>query len=150
MWARKAGPLMLALALMSLSLAGTALADGELETVATSKSFAELQSALEAAVTANEMIVVTRACASQARPRHSWQHGRRRLPERLCLTHAGSKHSGRDRGTDTIWLTEMMTAQPLSYRHLSTVFAPYCEAELDSMAKEFDVILEKIVDGATK
>ena len=41
---------MLASALMLLPMTGTALAGGGLETVATSKSFVELQSALEAAV----------------------------------------------------------------------------------------------------
>lgn len=60
---------MLALALMSLPMVVTVLADGELETVTTSESFAELQSALEAAVTANDMIVVTRACARCAAAR---------------------------------------------------------------------------------
>ena len=64
MWVRRIGSLMLASALMLLPMTGTVLADGSLETAATSKSFVELQSALEAAVTANEMIVVTRACAS--------------------------------------------------------------------------------------
>ncbi len=155
MWARKTGSLMLALALMLLPVVGTALADGGLETVPTSKSFTELQSALEAAVTANDMIVVTRACASCGAAKRgltipgNMVVGVYRNDFALRMLEA-SVPAGIE-APIRFYLTENDDGTAsLSYRRPSTVFAPYGDGELDSMAEVLDAIWAKIVDEATK
>ena len=155
MWAQKTIFIVLALALMSLPMAGAALADSDLETVTTSKSFTELQNALEAAVTVNDMIVVTRACASCGATKRG-------------LTFPGNMVVGVYRNDFAVQMLEASVpagieapirfyltenddgTASLSYRLPSTVFAPYGSEELDGMARELDVIWEKIVEGATK
>ncbi|MDH3659707.1 MAG: DUF302 domain-containing protein [Alphaproteobacteria bacterium] len=155
MWTRKAGPLMLALALMLPPMAGTAFADGKLETVATSKTFAELQSALEAAVTANEMIVVSRACASCGAAKRGVT-----IPGNMVVGVYRNDFAVRmleasvPAGIEApirFYLTENDDGTAsLSYRLPSTVFTSYGSEELDGMARELDVIWAKIVEGATK
>ena len=155
MWEPKIRALILTSALMSLPVTGTALADGTLETVATSKSFAELQSALEASVKANNMIVVARASASCGAAKRD-------------VTIPGNMVVGVYRNDFAVQMLEASVpagieapirfyltenddgTASLSYRLPSTVFAPYGSEELSGMARELDVIWEKTVDGATK
>lgn len=154
MWMRKAILLMLASALMALPMAGTVLADGELKAVATSKSFAELQSALEAAVTANEMIVVTRACASCGAAKRGLT-----IPGNMIVGVYRNDFAMRmleasvPAGIEAplrFYLTENDDGTvSLSYRSPSSVFAPYGNGKLDDVARELDVIWQKIVAGAT-
>ena len=155
MWARKTIFMVLALALMSLPMAGTVLADGKLETVATSKPFAELQSALEASVTANDMIVVARACASCGAAKRGVT-----IPGNMVVGVYRNDFAVRmleasvPAGIEApirFYLTENDDGTAsLAYRLPSTVFGPYGSEELDGMARELDVIWEKIVEGATK
>ena len=155
MWARKAIFMVLALALMALPMVKMAFADGKLETVATSKSFADLRSALEAAVKANDMIVVTRACASCGASKRGLA-----IPGNMVVGVYRNDFAVRmleasvPAGIEApirFYLTENDDGTAsLSYRLPSTVFGPYGSEELDGMARELDIIWEKIVEGATK
>jgi len=155
MWVRKAGSLMLASVMMLSLMAETALAEGGLETVATSKSFKDLQSALEAAVTANDMFVVSRACASCGAAKRNVT-----IPGNMVVGVYRNDFAVRmleasvPAGIEApirFYLTENADGTAsLSYRMPSTVFAPYGSGDLDQMAGELDAIWTRIVDGATK
>lgn len=153
MWARKTGSLILASVLMLLPIVGTALADGDLESVTTSKSFTELQSALEAAVAANDMIVVTRACASCGAAKRGIT-----IPGNMVVGVYRNDFAVRmleasiPAGIEApirFYLTENDDGTAsLSYRRPSSVFASYGSEELDGMARELDAIWEQIAADA--
>ncbi len=155
MWARKAGSLMLASAMMLSLVVETALAEGGLETVATTKSFKELQDALEAAVTANKMFVVSRACASCGAAKRDVT-----IPGNMVVGVYRNDFAVRmleasvPAGIEApirFYLTENADGSAsLSYQLPSAVFTPYGSADLNSMASELDAIWTKIVDSATQ
>lgn len=134
---------------------GASLADGNggLETVATKKSFAELQTALEAAVKANDMIVVTKACASCGAAKRGIE-----IPGNMvvgvfrndfAVRMLDARISAGVEAPMRFYLTEDDggTAS-LSYRRPSAVFAPYGSGELDAIGEELDAIWAKIAAEA--
>ena len=129
-------------------------ADGGLETVATSKSFAELQTALEAAVKASGMVVVTRACASCGAAKRGVDIAgnmvvgvyRNDFAVRMLQASVPAGIEAPIR----FYLTENDDGSAsLSYRLPSKVFAPYGSGELDAMARELDAIWMTIIAAAT-
>lgn len=142
--------LALAIAIGSAAGASLAAADGGFETVTTSKSFADLQTALEAAVKANGMVVVTRACASCGAAKRGVD-----IPGNMVVGIYRNDFAVRmleasvPAGIEApirFYVTENDDGTAsLSYRFPSTVFAPYGSGKLDAMARELDAIWEKIV-----
>lgn len=142
--------------MMVASATGTSLADGDsgLETMATTKSFAELQTALEAAVKANDMIVVTRACASCGAAKRGID-----MPGNMVVGVFRNDFAVQmleasiPAGIEAplrFYLTENQDGTAsLSYRRPSAVFEPYGSGELDSIAKELDAIWSRIAAEAT-
>lgn len=136
--------------MVSAAFGSTAFAAGDLETVATSKSFADLQSALEAAVKDSGMAVVTRACASCGAAKRDID-----IPGNMVVGVYRNDFAVRmleasvPAGIEApirFYLTENDDGTAsLSYRLPSSVFAPYGSADLDAMAKELDVIWQDIV-----
>lgn len=145
--------LIMALAMLALPIVNAALAKDNVQTVTTSKSFSELQKALEAAVTAQGMFVVTRACASCGAAKRGVD-----IPGNMVLgvyrndfavrMLEASVASGIE-APIRFYLTENADGSAsFSYRLPSTVFAPYGNATLDAMAEELDAIWEKIIKDA--
>ena len=154
MWMRKGRSLALAWAMMFLPMAEAALAEGGLETVATSKSFKELQSALEAAVTANDMFVVSRACASCGAAKRNIA-----IPGNMVIGVFRNDFAVRmleasiPAGIEApirFYVTEGHDGASLSYRLPSTVFAPYGDGGLKTIASELDAIWVRIVEDTIK
>lgn len=120
------------------------------ETVKTELDFAALQERLTAAIDANGMVVVTKACASCG----AAQRG---------VTIPGNMVLGVYRNDFAVRMLEAsvpagieapirfyVTENPdgtasLTYRMPSAVFAPYASADLDAMAAELDEICQRIV-----
>ncbi len=128
-------------------------AKADIETVKTTKSFGDLKQALDDAVKANEMLLVTRACASCGAAGRGID-----IPGNMvvgvyrndfALRMLGASIPAGIEAPIRFYLTENpdKTAS-LSYRLPSDVFAPYGNADLDMMAKELDVIWQKIIDAA--
>lgn len=142
------------MALWSTTGASLADADDGLETAMTSKSFAELKTALEAAVKANGMVVVTRACASCGAAKRGVD-----IPGNMVIGIYRNDFAVRmleasiPAGIEApirFYLTENDDGTAsLAYRRPSTVFAPYGSSELDAVAKELDAIWDKIVVEVT-
>ena len=151
---RRVRLLALTLAVALWSAAGISLADADLETVATSKSFDELRIALDAAVKANDMIVVTRACASCGAANRGIN-----IPGNMIVGVYRNEFAVRmleasiPAGIEApirFYLTGNNDGTAsLSYRLPSTVFAPYGSGELDKMAMELDAIWKKIIAEVT-
>jgi uncharacterized protein (DUF302 family) len=127
-------------------------AASDFETIKTSKSFSELKEALDTAVKANEMLLVTRACASCGAAGRGIE-----IPGNMVVGVYRNDFALRmleasiPAGIEApirFYLTENADGTAsLSYRLPSTVFAPYQTADLDSMAAELDVIWQKIIDA---
>ena len=127
-------------------------AASDIETIKTSKSFSELKEALDTAVKANEMLLVTRACASCGAAGRGIE-----IPGNMVVGVYRNDFALRmlkasiPAGIEApirFYLTENADGTAsLSYRLPSTVFAPYQNADLDSMAAELDVIWQKIIDA---
>lgn len=143
----------MALSMMVL-ISGTipVAATSDIETVKTSKSFSELKQALDAAVKANEMLLVTRACASCGAAGRGIE-----IPGNMVVgvyrndfalrMLAASLPAGIE-APIRFYLTENADGTAsLSYRLPSTVFAPYENADLDAMATELDIIWREIIDA---
>jgi uncharacterized protein (DUF302 family) len=121
------------------------------ETVATKLTFAQLQEQLTKAVETNQMLVVTKACASCG----AAQRG---------VTIPGNMVLGVYRNDFAVRMLEASVpagieapirfyivenadgSASLSYQMPSAVFAPYGGADLDAMAQELDQIWQKIID----
>jgi uncharacterized protein (DUF302 family) len=141
-------------ALAAPAIGDAAFADSGLETVATSKSFADLQNALEAAVKDNGMFVVTRACASCSAAKRDIK-----IPGNMVIGVYRNDFAIRmleanmQAGIEApirFYLTENDDGSTsLSYRLPSTVFAPYGSPDLDALAEELDAIWQGIVAKAT-
>ncbi len=131
---------------------GTIVAASDIETVKTSKSFNELKEALDAAVKANEMLLVTRACASCGAAGRGIE-----IPGNMVVGVYRNDFALRmleasvPAGIEApirFYLTENDDGTAsLSYRLPSTVFAPYGNTDLDMMAAELDAIWQRIVDA---
>lgn len=153
MWVRSVQAVMTASVLLTALVVQSAQADSSMQTTTTSKSFSELQSDLEAAVTANEMFVVTRACASCGAAKRGVT-----IPGNMVIGVYRNDFAVRmleasvPAGIEApirFYLTENEDGTAsLSYRLPSAIFQGYGSAELDSMAKELDSTWEKIVAGA--
>lgn len=130
-----------------------AAAQVDMETVKTSKSFSDLKQALDEAVKANEMLLVTRACASCGAAGRGID-----IPGNMVVGVYRNDFALRmleasiPAGIEApirFYLTENADkTASLSYRLPSTIFAPYENADLDAMAKELDVIWQKIIGAA--
>jgi uncharacterized protein (DUF302 family) len=145
---------LVALACVSISADRGMAAENGSETVGTEKSFAELKDALDAAVKANDMLLVTRACASCGAAARgitipgNMVVGVYRNDFALRMLEA-SVPAGIE-APIRFYLTEQEDGTAaLSYRLPSTVFAPYENDELDALAKELDVIWARIIEAAT-
>ena len=132
-----------------------AFAAGDLETVATPKSFSELQNALEAAVKDNGMFVVTRACASCGAAKRDIE-----IPGNMVIGVFRNDFAVRmleasiPAGIEApirFYLTENDDGTAsLSYRLPSAIFGAYGSPDLDAMAEELDAIWRGIITNATK
>lgn len=154
MFAQRFRSFVVALALATFPIADAAFADSDVETVATSKSFAKLQNALEAAVKDSGMFVVTRACASCGAAKRNIN-----IPGNMVIGVYRNDFAVQmleasiPAGIEApirFYLTESDDGTAsLSYRLPSTVFAPYGSPDLDTMAEELDAIWQGIVATAT-
>lgn len=123
--------------------------------VETGRPFTEFVKKLEAAIAANKMGVVARACATcGARSIGATIPGNRVImifrPDFAVRMLKASIAAGIEAPL-RLYLTERPdgTAR-LTYRSPSSVFAPYRVADLDAMAGELDKILAKIVADAMR
>lgn len=124
-----------------------------LNAVATEQSFEELVENLKAAVEANDMVVVTQACASCGAARRGIA-----IPGNMVLGVYRNDFAVRmleasvPAGIEApirFYVTENADGTAaLTYRLPSAVFAPYGSADLDAMAKELDQIWQEIVADA--
>lgn len=141
----------LAVAALPFSLAGQTLPPTE--RVTTDHGFDQLVERLQTAVEANEMAVVTQACASCGAAKRGVT-----IPGNIVLgvyrndfavrMLAASVPAGIE-APIRFYVTESDDGTAaLSYRMPSTVFAPYGSADLDAMAQELDQIWQKIVGDA--
>jgi uncharacterized protein (DUF302 family) len=122
-------------------------------TIATEKSFEELVDSVKGAVEANEMAVVTQACASCGAAKRGIT-----IPGNMVIGVYRNDFAVRmleasvPAGIEApirFYVTENADGTAsLTYRMPSAVFAPYGSADLDAMAKELDLIWQKIVDDA--
>ena len=154
MFAQRFRSLAVALAMAASAIADAALADNDLETVVTSKSFADLQNALEAVVKDSGMFIVTRACASCGAAKRDIN-----IPSNMVIGVYRNDFAVRmleasiPAGIEApirFYLTENDDGTAsLSYRLPSTVFAPYGSPDLDALAEELDAIWRGIVATAT-
>jgi uncharacterized protein (DUF302 family) len=121
--------------------------------VETGKGFQELVDSLKGAVEANDMVVVTQACASCGAARRGVT-----IPGNMVIgvyrndfavrMLAASVPAGIE-APIRFYVTENADGTAsLSYRMPSVVFAPYDGADLDAMAKELDQIWRQIADDA--
>jgi uncharacterized protein (DUF302 family) len=123
-------------------------------TVATSLGFQELVDQVKAAIEANEMGLVTQACASCGAARRGVT-----IPGNMVLGVYRNDFAVRmleasvPAGIEApirFYVTENADGSAsLTYRLPSAVFAPYGSAELDAMAAELDPIWQRIVADAT-
>ncbi len=145
----------LVLFLASALATPSAFADDSQVTVPTSKTFSELQAALDAAVKAEGMAAVTKACASCG----ATQRGVT-IPGNMVVGVFRNDFAVRMLEADVragieapirFYLTENADGTAsLSYRTPSAVFAPYGSADLDALAMELDGIWEAIASKATQ
>jgi len=129
-----------------------AVAENDIETIATSKSFSVLKDDLDAAVKANKMLLVSRACASCGAAGRGIE-----IPGNMVVGVYRNDFALRmleasvPAGIEApirFYLTENEDGTAsLSYRLPSTVFAPYKNADLDVMAAELDAIWKNIIDA---
>jgi uncharacterized protein (DUF302 family) len=122
-------------------------------TITTEKSFEELVDSVKGAVEANEMAVVTQACASCGAAKRGIT-----IPGNMVIGVYRNDFAVRmleasvPAGIEApirFYVTENADGTAsLTYRMPSAVFAPYGSADLDAMAKELDLIWQKIVDDA--
>jgi len=125
-----------------------------MNTVETAYGFDELRARLEQAVEANDMFVVTRACASCGAAQRGVT-----IPGNMVVGVFRNDFAVRmleasvPAGIEApirFYLTEDADGTAsLHYRLPSEVFAPYGSAELDAMAAELDGIWQAIVAQAT-
>jgi len=142
------------LAASTLATTWAAADDGQI-TVPTSKTFTELQEALDAAVKAEGMAAVTKACASCGAAQRGVT-----IPGNMVVGVFRNDFAVRMLEADIsagieapirFYLTENADGTAsLSYRTPSAVFAPYGSADLDTLAKELDGIWEAIASKATQ
>lgn len=149
--------ILLLAAVTAVAWAGVSLADAGdgRETVTTSKSFAELQSALDNAVKAAGMFVVTRACASCGAAKRGVN-----IPGNMVVGVYRNDFAVRmleasvPAGIEApirFYLTENADGSAsLSYWLPSTVFAPYGSTELNAIASELDALWNQIVADVTR
>lgn len=140
--------------ILALLVATPPATAAELQSVRTEKSFDDLVLAVEAAVAANGMVVVTRACASCGAASRGIE-----IPGNMVLGVFRNDFAVRmleasvPAGIEApvrFYLTEDDggTAS-LHYRTPSEVFAPYDGEGLDELATELDAIFERIAADAT-
>lgn len=123
------------------------------ETVETKQGFEGLVDSLKAAIEANDMVVVTQACASCGAARRGIT-----IPGNMVLGVYRNDFAVRmleasvPAGIEApirFYVTENADGTAsLTYRLPSAVFAPYGSADLDAMAKELDQIWQEIVADA--
>jgi uncharacterized protein (DUF302 family) len=123
------------------------------QTIKTEQSFEELVDSLKGAVEANEMVVVTQACASCGAAKRGIA-----IPGNMVLGVYRNDFAVRmleasvPAGIEApirFYITENADGTAsLTYRMPSAVFAPYKTADLAAMAKELDQIWQKIIDDA--
>ena len=123
------------------------------ETVKTEQGFEELVDSLKAAVEANDMVVVTEACASCGAARRGIT-----IPGNMVVGVYRNDFAVRmleasvPAGIEApirFYVTENVDGTAsLTYRLPSAVFAPYGSADLVAMAKELDEIWRQIIDDA--
>ena len=121
----------------------------------TSKTFSELQAALDAAVKAEGMAAVTKACASCGAARRGVTIQGNMVVgvfrNDFAVRMLEAEVSAGIEAPIRFYLTEHTDGTAsLSYRTPSAVFAPYGNADLDALAKELDRIWEAIATQATK
>lgn len=139
---------------LSLAHAGDARTQAETRVIKTNKSFADLRNALEAAVAANQMGLVTQASASAGAARRGID-----IPGNMVVGVYRNDFAVRmleasvPAGIEAplrYYLTENSDGTAsLAYRPPSAVFKPYGSAELDALAQELDAIFAKIAADAT-
>jgi len=151
------GFFVMGLALLLVGVAGPypVFSEGSQVTVPTSKSFSDLQAALDEAVKAEGMAAVTKACASCGAARRDVT-----IPGNMVVGVFRNDFAVRMLEADVsagieapirFYLTENADGTAsLSYQLPSTVFAPYGNPDLDVLAKELDGIWEAIAAKATK
>ena len=130
-----------------------AASTSDIETVKTAKSFGELKEALDAAVKASKMLLVTRACASCGAAGRGID-----IPGNMVVGVYRNDFALRmlkasiPAGIEApirFYLTENADGTAsLSYRLPSVVFAPYENADLDALAAELDLIWQEIIEAA--
>lgn len=123
--------------------------------LSTTKTFPDLQAALDAAVKAEGMAAVTKACASCGAARRGVT-----IPGNMVVGVFRNDFAVRMLEADVsagieapirFYLTENADGTAaLSYRMPSAVFAPYGNPDLDALAKELDGIWEAIASKATQ
>jgi uncharacterized protein (DUF302 family) len=148
---------MLVLALIGAGVAGAAHAAGaaDTRTVETTQSFEELVDSLKGAIEANQMGLVTQACASCGAAKRGVT-----IPGNMVLGVYRNDFAVRmleasvPAGIEApirFYVTETADGgAALTYRMPSAVFAPYGSTDLDAMAKELDQIWQRIVDDTVK
>jgi uncharacterized protein (DUF302 family) len=140
--------------ILMMLVAVTPTAAADLQSMRTEKSFDALVAAVEEAVTANEMIVVTRACASCGAASRAI-----RIPGNMVLgvfrNHfavrmlQASVPAGIEAPIRFYVTEEEDGTASLHYRTPSDVFAPYDGDGLDAVAAELDTIFARIAADAT-
>lgn len=138
----------------ALATLPAAAKDGQV-TLSTTKTFPDLQAALDAAVKAEGMAAVTKACASCGAARRDVT-----IPGNMVVGVFRNDFAVRMLEADVsagieapirFYLTENADGTAaLSYRMPSAVFAPYGNPDLDALAKELDGIWEAIASKATQ
>jgi uncharacterized protein (DUF302 family) len=146
----------LALALIGAGV-GAAHAAGaaDTRTVETTQSFEELVDSLKGAIEANQMGLVTQACASCGAAKRGVT-----IPGNMVLgvyrndfavrMLEASVPAGIEAPIRFYVIETADGGAALTYRMPSAVFAPYGSADLDAMAKELDQIWQRIVDDTVK
>ena len=145
----------LTLVLTNGSAPHQALGDDGQVIVSTTKSFSELQAALDAAIKAKGMAAVTKACASCGAARRGVT-----IPGNMVVGVFRNDFAVHMLEADVsagieapirFYLTENADGTAsLSYRTPSSVFAPYGNTDLDALASELDGIWEAIASKAAQ
>ena len=134
----------------SLLATGPAAAQPGITTIATEMDFETLTGRLEAAIIANEMILVAKASASGAAAKRGIQI----LGDAVLFIYRNDfavrmLRADPNAGIEApvpIHVFETSTGKAgLAYRRPSSIFRPYENKKLDEMANELDVIFDRIV-----
>ena len=134
---------------------GLVFPDSGYRTVSSTMSFDAVVAKIESAISANKMGLVAQASASRGAAARNVK-----IPGNIVLMVFRNDYAVRMLATSVaagveaplrIYVTEGADGRTsISWRAPSQVFAPYKSAELDTMARELDPVLEKIVRDAIR